>query len=540
MKNVKKNRKKKGDRHNIQNIEGFEVLDNSPNIEGMENQGEEKDEKKKRKKKMQEQGIGTNDRDFWEGLPDDEEEADDFGGGFASNLTKMINNIYVAIITMNCLIALTFATGKPHGTKYVDEHPDVINVNLNNAKFGKSVNENPINSGDPDLTQDNVNDANTIFRRICSFEALISAYLFTFSWYYLIFYCYSENISTGNIFDGITRDKLSNSTNPFGGFLFFIFEYAIVILDYVRWTTNVFLPKYVGKIISKPLCYVLLFIIIYNFNYTFLSFYKGILIDTISRNMHTNVFIILFYFIVIGEYIRTYNPYSKMKDANSDDPLAKMSLLIDLTTSLMTNNIVTLFFKFLKEILRLIIIFVVAVPAGTFLCVLYFLWVSLVTGTSKLIDMKSLDAVTNFVRSDLKYSGNDPCDVPRSWWEKIWFNVTNILLIISMGIYSNLLYMSIIMFSIVTMMASTYINDNKAKTALVITFAVILGLAVLLWLNTIRTYSKTNLNGLWGLFVSPEANQFIKFFEYSMYFCLFFIVFIAVWIAAIALPSAIK
>lgn len=560
MKKIKKKRKC----NNIQKIELFEVLENIPNNdnhipssgklnenstyfpyniflkkpikEGMftntPKEGEEKKEPEKKEpekksadptvKETREKPIDENDPKWWDGLDEVKSELGDNEKGMADDLSKFINDIYVAVITFNCMIALTISTGKPKGPKYIKSN-DVVNVEL---KKGKSLNNKPIVKGNSDMNDNDVDDANRIFIWICTLESLIAAYCYTSIWFYVIFYSYSENTTLNSIFDSLTRENLKGSSNPIIAFIFFFIEYAIIILDDIRWVLSHFIPKYISKFLSKPLCFVLLFIVIYNFNMKFISNFKDLLIDTIKRNMHTNLIIIALYFVVIGEYFNSFRP----KQINMDNPIEKASLALDILNIYLTTNIVTLTIAFFKEILRFIIILVIDVPLGAFLFIAYFFWISIFTGLSKLFSSPMLTEIVTFIRSDSTYKGRDPCDLPRSYFEQLLFDIKNIFSDISMFMFSNLFYIVIALYSFYVLGSSSYINNDQAQQGVMISHIIILGFTLFAWFSTIGKYMVTN-TGLRVLFIEPPFNDFINVYKYSNYFsitALFALIFFAI------------
>jgi hypothetical protein len=573
MKKIKKKRKY----DNIQKIEPFEVLENNGNPdsifftpsrivcdgargdvtlpsvpaesptkggwnrttkEGMENKDqinnrfknlftEKKDESNEYAdptvKYTRENEIDPNEKRWWDGLDEVKSELGDLKKGGLDDLSDFINDVYVAIITFNCMIALTLSTGKPKGSQYIKSN-NVVNVELANRK---KKNNNPIVKGDSELTDNDVKDANIIFRWICNLEALIAAYFFTNIWFYIIFYSYAENISLNSIFDGLTRDKLKENTSPLMQFIVFFIEYAVIILDDIRWVLSYLIPKYIGKVLSKPLCFILLFVVIYIFNHEFLSNFKNLLIDTLKRNMHTNIIIIFFYLIAIGEYIKTFKP----KNINSDDPIAKASASLDILNTYLSNNMITLIFKFLKEVLRLIVILAVAVPLGTFLFIIYFFWTSIITGFSKIFSSDLLNEIVRFIRSDSTYKGRDPCDIPRTYFEQLWLDIKDGFTNLSMFMFSNLYYIKFILYSLSVLGASSYINNTQAQQGLMISHIIILGFTLFAWFSAIMKYRKVDTTGLRGLFIEPPDQIFIEVFRYSMYtsgFFLLLIVFFAI------------
>jgi hypothetical protein len=478
---IKKIKKKK--QQNIQKIPELEVLDNIPEyfaeetvIEGMA-------------------GLPPNDPNYWDGLDDVISESGKNKDSITKNLSDWINKAYITLIKFNCFIAINMASSAHHdgvvSWKTMDEQ-NLVYVDSENAKFGQTLNNNPISVGTatpPSISEGAADDANALYKYICYLQALITAYFFTFIWYYVIFYCYFTGQPQGSFFDNLTREKLKESTNPAIKFLLFIFEYAIVILDDVKWFINEVVPYYTSKISNKPLCFILIFLIIFEFNHKYLSYFKGFLIDMLDGN-YMNGFIVILYFIVIGEYIKSYDLSSKFKGLASKDPLekelTKASLLSEAFTTYLTTNLVTMFFSFIKEIMRLLLIFVFAVPTGSLLCVVYFLWISIVTNFSALVwDSKNFKNLVEFIRSDTSGdSSNDPCNIPTTFWEKFFYGVKNGFLYLSTFSFNYFIYIIIISYCIYVLISGLGKFDGNLMQQLIESFHIIILIITLLLLSS--------------------------------------------------------
>ena len=497
MKKIKKNRK---NNKNVQNITQLEVLDNLPKdiptdnvIEGL-------------------QGINDDD---WDGLDEVVSQGEKTQGLITQTLADWINKAYIILITLNCLIALTITNSADKGSetiswKYMKDN-DMVYVDSNNARIGQILNNAPISVGISNVSQEIVDDANQLYQYLCYFEALICAYFFTFIWYYIMFYSFIESRPQTTAFDFITREKLRENNTPLAMLFLFIFEYALVILEDVKWFLNECLPYYASKILSKPMSYIFLFLIIFHFNNNYLSYFKGLLIDILNSN-YVNPFINILYFIVIAEYIASYNLYSKIKGAASDDPMAKASVFMDAYVNYLTFNYVTAFLSFLKEVLRIIIIMMVAVPTGALLCIMYFLWVSIFSNFSKLFDGSSFNNVVRFINSDIGKEGTtDPCNIPTTFWEKFKDGVKNWFLYLSMAAYNNLIYFIVIFYCIHVLTSHLgNINGDGAQMMIQILHIIILALTVLFFFIHIKSFGKTGVTDIFHTLVSPPADELAK------------------------------
>jgi hypothetical protein len=517
---MKKIKKKKS--QNIQKIKPLEVLDNLPKEVEPEYFAEETVVEGMR-------GIPDNDPRYWDGLDDINSDPGKDKGIITKNLSDWINKAYITIIKLNCFIAINMASNAHNegNNKIISwttmEEQNLVYVDSENAQYGETLNNSPISVGTgspPSLSQEAADDANALYQYICYFEALVSAYFFTFIWYYVIFYCYFTGQPQGSFFDNISREKLRENTNPFMMFLLFIFEYAIVILDDVRWFLDEVVPHYVSMVLNKPLCFIVLFMIIFHFNHKYLSYFKGFLIDILNGN-YINFFVPILYFIVISEYIGSYNLRSKFKGLASSNQLerelSKASLLSEAFTTYLTSNLATVIFGFIKELIRLILIFIFAVPTGCLLCIIYFLWTSIVTNFKNLVfDNNNFGNMYDFIRSDTSDDSllNDPCNVPTTFWEKFWFGVKNGFLYLATFVFSYFFYIITIFYCVYVLISGLgQFNGNLMQQLVesfhIILLFVILGLLLLQVRRFMKQMGSENLN-LFNVLIRPPILESMK------------------------------
>jgi len=495
---MKKIKKKKS--QNIQKIKPLEVLDNLPKEVEPEYFAEETVIEGLR-------GISDNDPRYWDGLDDINSDPGKERGFITKNFSDWINQAYITMIKLNCFIAINMSSSAHNedNNKVISwkimEEQNLVHVDSENAQYGETLNNNPISVGTgspPTLSQKAADDANALYQYICYFEALVSAYFFTFIWYYVIFYCYFTGQPQGSFFDNISREKLRENTNPLVMFLFFIFEYSIVILDDVRWFLDEVVPHYASIALNKPVCFIVLFMIIFHFNHKYLSYFKGFLIDILNGN-YINFFVVILYFIVISEYIGSYNLTSKFKGLASSNPiekeLTKASLLSEAFTAYLTTNLATMFFSLIKEIIRLILIFIFAIPTGSLLCIVYFLWTSIVTNFKNLVfnNNKNFENLYNFIRSDTSDDSllNDPCNVPTTFWEKFWSGVKNSFLYLATFVFSYFIFIITILYCVHVLISGLGQFNGNLMQQLIESFHIILLFVTLgLLLLQVRTFIK--------------------------------------------------
>lgn len=489
MKKIKKSKKK--NLRNLQNIEPLEILENvikTPN-ETIEN-------------KNIKEGFDNN---YKYGLPDDNFEGGDDVNSvedgvnmFSKGISDIINEIYTYIILINCNIAfsMTNSIGDYKSKARNDEITinyikEITHIDLNGN------NDEPLNGGDKYLDPSLIKDSNVIYQYICLFEALIFAYLFTITWYYNIFYNYYVNKPYSNIFDYLSRDSIKENTGNFSKIILFFFGYAFIILEDIRWFFEKFVPRIGIKTFNKPFLYLLLFVLIFNFNHKFLSQFKNVLINIINSN---NVSILMFVIvcIIFYEYVSSF--YS----VNSVDDKIKSYLEI------ISVNYLMLFLNFIKEIIRLIIIMLFAIPVGIILCILYFFYVC-VTGFFE--SFNQLENIIRFVRIDIEDLINpDPCNVPKTFWDYI----KNAFLYLSAGTYNNLIFLIIFVYCIYVLTNNMNLNGTLTMylqcTHIPFLICSILGFLILLGKYKVNDPNVTFAQ----LLLTPDIIKFKDYVSFSV------------------------
>ena len=470
---IKKINKK---RRNMQNIEPFEVLSNIP---------ESSSDNEEKNVKYVKEGMQTITDNDYEGLDEVLSQGLNDESVFAKELTNIINRIYISIITFNCLIAFSIANstrksrpdseGCGGDVPYTEEYFDpktkktknrevidwkyissIIEIDYGTVKHGQVVNMAPITGGDENLDPGLVSDANAVYRYICLFEAVLSAFLFTFVWFYVIFYCYSNNLKNDSYFDLLNREELRKNTNIIVKILLYVFEFAIAIFENVRWFFEKKFPEYM-LFFNRPFCFLVLFLMILQLNNKYLSNIKDLMIDVLHTN-YKNLFVIILYLIVIYEFFKfwVYGAVSSAKKAESENPLDQVSLILSVAVKVVPlflnpfASIPIAIYKSIKEILRLVIALAVSVPFGALLCVIYFMYISLVFPFLKIIPNFGSTFVTNiynFIRKEGGFADNDPCNIPMHWYEVFGGKVSDSFASLCMTIFNVLPYLVFIIFA---------------------------------------------------------------------------------------------
>ena len=467
--NIKyKIKKIKNKKRNIQNIEPFETLSNV--VSTSDNTQFKKDIK---------EGMQTITDNDYEGLDDVISQAANEESIIAHALTDIINRIYIGLITFNCLIAFSIANSTrksaacggdvPYTVEYVDPKTgktkkralidadyitSIIKIDYGTIKFGQVVNTEPITGGDENLDKGLISDANAVYRYVCLIEAVIATFSFTFIWFYIIFYSYSNGITNDTFFNIFNREKLRKSENVFVKIIFFCLEYGIAVFEDIRWAVEKKFPEYALNF-NRPFCFLVLFLIILNINHKYLSYLKDLLIDIIHVN-YKNFFVVILYLIVIYELLGAWiiGSLKDAKKANSENPLDQASLLMDSAVKIMPlylnpySAVPIAIYKFVKELLRIIIALAFSVPFGALLCISYFLYLSLIFPFKNIVFKKDfVENIYNYIRSDGAFSDKDPCNIPTKYLDKIFDNVLNFFSYLCIAIFNVLPYLVPIIFA---------------------------------------------------------------------------------------------
>jgi hypothetical protein len=525
---IKKINKK---RRNIQNIEPLETLSNIPDstVEGM-------------------QTIQDSD---YEGLDDVISQGLNEESVFARELTNIINRIYISLITFNCLIAFSIANstrksrpdteGCGGDIPYTEEYTDpktgkkkkravidweyitsIIEIDYGSVKYGQVVNMSPITGGNENLDPGLVSDANAIYRYVCLFESVISTFLFTFVWFYIIFYSYSNDITNESYFNLLNREHLRTSTNVFVKIALFVFEFAIAVFEDMRWFFEKKFPEY-ALFFNRPFCFLVLFFLILQLNHKYLSYLKDLLIDILHTN-YQNIFVVVLYLVVIYEFIKfwIYGSVSTAKKAESENPVDQAQFLMSIFVKVLPlylnpfSSIPIAFYKAVKEVLRLVIALAVSVPFGALLCVTYFMYISLVFPFLKIIPdfgKSFVQNIYNFIKSEGEFSNKDPCDIPMTSIEKLGSTMKDMFANLCITIFNVLPYLVFIIFAayfIRIHLLDEFQCPGTTKFLQGINITILaIGILGLAWhfFNVSKILTEKGNVGLFAFFVVPPMSQ---------------------------------
>jgi len=185
---------------------------------------------------------------------------------------------------------------------------------------------------------------------------------------------------------------------------------------------------------------------------------------------------------------------------------------------MLSNNYLQLFFDFIKEIIRLIIIIVFAVPFGVTLCILYFFFISLF---SFIESFKELSNVINFIRSDIRDLLNpDPCNVPKTLWDYI----KNTFLYLCSFIYNNLIFIVIIIYCMYVLCSNIHLNNSLTTYLQCMHIPFLLLSIIMLFMLIIKYKRADNDVSIGNLFFNPNKEEFEKYIRLTLKIIAFFVI----------------
>jgi len=203
MKHKMKSIKKKHKANNIGKIEEFTILSNvrpEPEkvVEGFDNPP----------------GITDDD---WEGQ-DDVASQKGVLGNFGTRFANIVTDIYKLVIFANCYVSFSLANFCADGSIQVKQKIDwnfMQEVVVLDTYLDDSV---PFHGENLGVNQQIIDDANQVYQYLCFVESLIFAYLFSFGWFYVMFFNYykkklnNKALEFGNI--GKEQEGICISVQP--------------------------------------------------------------------------------------------------------------------------------------------------------------------------------------------------------------------------------------------------------------------------------------------------------------------------------------
>ena len=513
LKKIKKRKQKeqkvstRGKVNNISNIETFEILNNlsvkkEPDkiIEGYSTVSNNSMADNKYEDICDAKDPNCED---WTGGDDVNSETDE-GETIQQKIIDFINKLYATVIGFNCLLSMTIVNNykdKKDNTKLPKDRISwgFVKDNINVADI-----DNPIQAITYNFDEDTLNDSNSMYHYICLFEVTIITYIILFVWYHQIFYMFAQDQHSTSIFDYITRSKFRNSLNPIIKLIFFFMEYAIVLLDNFRWVLYDFIPNYTS-IFGKALCFVGLFVFLFFINYKMLFSIKQNLISILEID-EKNLLIILLYIIVFGTYIRSYSPY----DNDDDSDEGKIAKMMNQAMNYMSGNIAVQIIMFIVEVFRIICIAFFAVPFGIILCVLYFLWISIVTNIYSMFSSDVRNDIINFIRADLDSAIiMDTSPAKQGTFTQIWNGIMNLFTYFLMFIFNYLLFIILIIYtSYVLGKGFMNITNFKLSNMLQVLSMCLLILTVVLFVLFLTILQNNGYTTMYEMFILPPIEYF--------------------------------
>ena len=327
-----------------------------------------------------------------------------------------------------------------------------------------------------------------------------------------------------SMFDNITSEGLREGKDAISAFLCFIFEYALLIFESFRWLLEELIPKghYIVKSIVQPsLCYVFVFFILFLFNQNALSMLKNLMIDIINVN-YENLFLLLLVIVVMYNYINSYVNMPKWR---------LTALFGRLSMAMFPLNIAYAIYLPIVELIRLAIMFIVAVPLGATLCVFYVLWVSIVRNIIKFFKPEVRSGIINYIRDfhkTTKEKENEERDGPV-------FKASNYFAYVGLFAYNYLLYIILLFYCIHVLMSHMGNIHGNLLQQVVQYFH--LGLLAIVFALFYYLYNYYKQNGSPSFFASAISPPLIAYTTTLVIgnFILYTILFIAICIIIYAL-----
>ena len=623
LKKIKK-RKNKYKNNNNQKIKKLEILDNLPkneiiNLESIDSNKElikdsildtneyNKNQNllwyKKSQEGFQDKMPKFNDDNNWDGLDDyNSQNGDDIGYSNSIKIKDIINEIYINLITFNCFLALCITC------TLTQKEPNVKISNLNwnyihriiNIDTTSNSNDNPFTGGSENINKDIIKDSNAVYGYICLIEALISAFFFSFGWFYIMFYCYHSGKKNSTFFDYITVKNFEGSENIFIKLFFFVFQYSLVTLEVFRSVIEKKIPKYT-KIFNKSLCYLFLFYIIYNINHKHISYFKNFLIQLINGEFFKNPLVGLLCFFIFGKYIQSTGllkslskgaaagakglaskaksfasahiktegtpahsegethapahvegetpapaptegethaptegetPAEGAAPPNLSDALSKFSDSVGPGSTFF--GIMKTILNIVIEIIRIMIIYFIAIPIGILLCLLYFLWTSIITNIRIVFFSNSIFEIINFIKLDSNYRDNiktNSCNTNKSIWQEIiniFTGIIDLILNSSLVIFNNLPFIIFVFYCSYVIGHSLHeIIDETTKQIIHIIHIIFCCIIILFLTNVVFKWYKKEKPGssIISLLFDPPSNIQTDVFKFIFYITICIILF---------------
>lgn len=298
-----------------------------------------------------------------------------------SRIKKAINDIYDSIVYYNRMTANKIISVL---SKTVVEYKPGTNISTNfTTSEAAYSNESDFKS-----------DADHLYKYICLAEAILFSGCVVNNWYFLMYYNKYEK--GYKLFD-FSRKKITESDSFVSQGLMYFFEYSLFFPEKIESILINLIPGVTTKILNHTMCYIYIFFILIYLSYNFASGFKNFLIDIIDVNSNNLIVAFMYLAVIILFFIPTNNLEDKISKLYN--PLGNL----------------------LWNVIRFIVIMMISVPLGGFLCCVYFIFYSLFgmvfySRSSIVNDFKDMLSYAEDAKSDISET---PCQ-PLEWYKKIF------------------------------------------------------------------------------------------------------------------------
>ena len=329
-----------------------------------------------------------------------------------------------------------------------------------------------------------------------------------------------------------SRKKLSENPNVLTILLMFFIEYSLAIFETLCFFLETVVPKTLDSIQMPPaICYLLVFITIYLFNNNFLLGLKNLIPHVIDLN-YADMTLVVLTLVVAFHYVSSY---FKKEEAFWNDPL----FLHILSSSLLICAFYTLLL-FIKEILRLAVIFLFSIPFGAMMCVAYVLYISIITNFVKFSQKNVREGVVNYIRhSVVERKVREPQAAGvlsniTGYTDDIKFKFTSILNYISIFFYNYFIFCLLILCSLYGLAYTKIIDDVGLLQQMMQYFNLgLIVIVVAMVLYVLRYYIQSGATDIPTLLIAVPFKSFMTILE-STYYIIFAILLVFVVIVTIA------
>jgi len=223
-----------------------------------------------------------------------------------------------------------------------------------------------------------INDVNVLKKYIGWFETIMLSYFACYNWFFLMYYRYNHNDNVdaellGYRFKTPMLDtyELQNQCfirKDFWGmvykFINYFFIYSLMFVEYLQNIMMEKIPNISQILFNLKGCFVVVFLMMLYFFQYYTSWFFNFLKDILTGNTNNFMVGIMFFILILGYFFGTYNYGYVTKTPG-------------FTFHTFAEFFMSFPFSLITGFLRFIVIMVISVPIGGFLCVCYILYQSL-------------------------------------------------------------------------------------------------------------------------------------------------------------------